>query len=267
MSNAPSAQTGTYPIADECMQLARAMVNDMLRDTAGRVLTNSAPFSIVYLNSAVRRVQRYFANNGLENFIKDNVIITGIPPAASQDPSTQVYISANGYFDGVNMNAQPVLPPDLICPLAIWERQTNSAGSFQPMTPAHGDGLRSQMPGTVFGSYEWRNDNLNLTGCTLTQDLRLRYEASIPAIGTSADLTKVAIPLRDAHEALAAWIVWYYAFARGSEMRVEAKKVAEEEMDEVVNRFVRKDQRIAYRSQGFRAGGGTIDGALTGSTK
>src|ERR1700724_294837 len=99
MANAPSAQTGTYPIADEVMQLSRAMVNDMLRDTAGRILTNKAPFATVYLNSAVRRTQRYLAINGVENFINDNVILSNIAPAASADPSVQVFLSATQYFD------------------------------------------------------------------------------------------------------------------------------------------------------------------------
>ncbi len=267
MANAPSAQTGTYPIADEVMQLARAMVNDMLRDTVGRILTNKAPFSVVYLNSAIRKTQRYFANNGLENFIKDNVILSPITPVATTDPSVQVSISSTGYFDGVNMNAQPVLPADLICPLRISERQTGSGASFSPMNPVRGDGLSSRVPGQTFDDWEWRNDNLNLNGSINTMDLKLRYEASIPAIGTTADLTQVAIPLRDAHEALATWVVWYYAFARGSQLLGKVEQVAKEEMDEVIGRFVRKDNRIAYRARGFRSGGGPIDGALTGSYK
>jgi hypothetical protein len=267
MSQAPSAQTGTYPLADEVMQLSRSMVNDMLRDTAGRILTNTAPFTIPYLNSAIRRTQRYFANNGLESFIVDNFILTGITPVQSLDPSVQVFISSSGYFDGVKMNAQPTLPPDLIIPLAVWERQTASGASFAPVHPTSKDGLPSRIPGQTFDLFEWRNDKINLLGSTLTTDLRLRYEGMIPAIATNQDLTKVSIPLRDAHEALAAWVIYFYAFARGSAMRLEAKKIAQEEMDEVVNRYVRKDERIAYRPQGFRSGGGTIDGALTGSYK
>jgi hypothetical protein len=267
MANAPSAQTGTYPIADEVMQLARAMVNDMLRDAAGRILTNTAPFALVYLNSAIRRVQRYFANNGLENFIKDNVILAGIKPVATTDPGVQVTISSTGYFDGINMNAQPVLPADLICPLRVSERQTGSGASYSPMNPVRGDGLASRVPGQTFDDWEWRNDNLNLNGSINTMDLKLRYEASIPPIGTGANLAQVAIPLRDAHEALATWVVWYYAFARGSMLLSKVEQVAKEAMDEVVGRFVRKDNRIAYRPKGFRSGGGPIDGALTGSYK
>jgi hypothetical protein len=268
MSNiAPSAQSGTYPIADEVMQLARAIVNDMLRDVNGRILTNAAPFSVVYLNSAIRKVQRYFANNGLTNYLKDNVILPSMSAVATTDPSVQVFVSKDGYNDGVQLHASPALPVDLILPLAVWERTSGLGASFTPVLPANDDGLPSRVPGQTLDVYEWRNDALNFLGATSPTDLRIRYEASIPAIGAGANLTQIAIPLRDAHEALANWVAWYYGFARGSELRAEAKKNAEEEMDEVINRYVRKDERIAYRSGGFRAGGGPIDGALTGSTK
>lgn len=270
MSNlAPGAQTGTYPIVEEVMQLSRALTNDMLRDTGGRILTDTAPFTIPYLNSAIRRTQRYFANNGLENYIKDNVIVPGIPPAKSTDPSVQVYLSSNGYFDGVTLNAQPTLPADLIVPLAVSQRQTGSGGQFTIVTPTRGDGLASRIPGTTFDEWEWRNDNLNFVGATLQMDLRLRYEGMIPALAPGSNFLQTAIPLRDAHEALAAWVVYFYAFARGSKMLVAGnlRELATQEMDEVINRFVRKDQRIAYRSKGFQAGGGPIDGALSGSYK
>lgn len=268
MSNiAPSAQPGTYPIADEVMQLARACVNDMLRDTAGRILTNKAPFSVVFLNSAMREVQRVFANNGLTNYVKDNVILPSMTPAASSDPSVQVAVSINGYFDGVQSKASPALPQDLILPLAVWERVSGSGSSFVPVNPVQNDGLSSGVPGANLGVYEWRQDALNFIGSLNPIDLRLKYEASIPPIAAGTDLTTISIPLRDAHEALAFWVIYYYGFGRGSELRTEAKKNAEDAMDKVINRYVRKDQRIAYRSGGFRAGGGTIDGALTGSYK
>src|SRR5260370_22030921 len=190
MSNiAPSAQPGTYPIADEVMQPARAIVNDMLRDTAGRILTNSAPFSVVFMNSAIRKTQRYFANNGLTNYIKDNVILPSMTAVATTDPSVQVFVSKDGYFDGVQLHASPVLPVDLILPLAVWERTSGLGASFTPTLPTNDDGLPSRVPGQTLDVFEWRNDALNFLGATSPTDLRLRYEASIPPIGKGVDLT------------------------------------------------------------------------------
>lgn len=233
------------------MQLARAVINDMLRSAAGQILTNKANFSIAFLNSAIRRTQRYLANRGLENFINDNVILSAISPVQSADPGVQCYIGANGYFDGVNINAQPVLPVDLILPLAVWERQSNSAGTFTPVHPTDGDGLPSQQPLATFGQYEWRNDRINVIGATNTTDMRIRYEASIPTIAAGTDLAVTTIPLRDCHEALAFWVIHYYALSRGSAQRTEMAAAAKEAMDEVLSRHVRKDERIAIRPQGY----------------
>src|SRR5271154_3442495 len=103
-------QVGVFPIAENVLQLARASINDMLRTTAGAILTDTAPFTVVYLNAAIRRVQRELANNGITSNIRDNVILTPLTPAVGSDPSIQVYVSQMGYFDGTNMNATPTLP-------------------------------------------------------------------------------------------------------------------------------------------------------------
>jgi len=238
----------------------------MQRGTAGSILTDTAPFTIVYLNASIRRTQRYLANNGLTSNIRDNVILTGLTPAAVSDPSVQVYVSSLGYFDGAQLNNNIVLPADLILPLEVWERQTNSGAQFQFM-PSPQEGLNSRLPGSYFGQWEWREDRINMTGSTMTEDLRLRYEASLARIAANAVLSQVSIPIRDGEDALAAGVVLQYARTRGSALREEAEKWFMEECDQLVNRYVRKDQRIAYRPRGFRAGGGQIDGALQGDLR
>ena len=55
-----------------------------------------------------------------------------------------------------------------------------------------------------------------------------------------------------------------YAMSRGAAQRAEALGEWQKECDRLVNRYVRKDQRIAVRPKGYAAGGGTIDGALSG---
>lgn len=259
-------QTGTYPLLENVIELARAGVNDMLRTTQGAILTNSAPFTIVYVNAAIRRTQRYLANNGITSNIRDNVIIGPIPPTVGADPSIQVYISPLGYFDGAQMNASPTLPADLILPLEVWERQTGSASQFIFM-PQPQEGLESRIPGSYFGQWEWREDRINMTGSTITEDLRVRYEATLARVSSGADFTKTTINIVDGEDALAAGIVLQYARTRGSAMRQEAKDWWQAECDEIVNRYVRRDQRIAYRPRGYRAGGGRIDGSLQGTLK
>jgi hypothetical protein len=262
----PDVQTGTYPIAEDVMQLARAGINDMLRGTSGAILTDAAPFTVVYLNASIRRVQRELANNGITSNIRDNVIIAPLTPAPISDPSVQIYVSALGYFDGSVVNPQPTLPADLIFPLELWERETGSSAQFQPMTRPQ-EALPSRLPGSYFGQWEWREDRINMTGSTMTEDLRIRYEASLPRVSPGANFSLTTIPIRDAEDALAAGVVLQYARTRGSALRLEAKEWFGDEMFQLINRYVRQDQRIAYRPRGYRAGAGRIDGALQGDLK
>jgi len=263
------AQTGQYPIAENVLNLARAGINDMLRSTTGSILTDTATFTNIYLNAAVRRVQRELANNGITSNLRDNVILTPLTPAVGSDPSIQVYVSQIAYFDGANMNPTPTLPADLIIPLEVFERQTNSGAQFQYM-PQPQEGLQSRIPGSYFGQWEWREDRINMTGSTMTEDLRVRYEAAIARIAVPvAPLTyaNVTIPITDSEDALAAAVVLQYSRTRGSAMRQEAQQWFMDEMFQLINRYVRRDQHISYRPRGYRAGGGRIDGSLMGTTK
>jgi hypothetical protein len=254
---------GTYPIAEDVMNNARAMINDMIRQTGGSILTDSAPYTVPLLNAAVRRTQRYLANNGLLSNVVDNYILNAIPVVGNSDPGTQVSISALGYNNGVTTTSQPVLPPDLILPLSLAQRQTGSGAQFTPMTPAKGP-LMSRIPGPYFGEWEWRGDQINMVGCTNIMDIRVRYEGRLPRISTTAVFSNTTINIRDGEDALTMAMVMLYAFSRGAAQRAEAKALWKEDCDELVNRYVRKDQRIAVRPKGYAAGGGTIDGALSG---
>jgi hypothetical protein len=254
---------GTFPVAEDVMNDARALINDMIRQAGGSILTDVAPFTVPMLNISTRKTQRYLANNGLLSNVVDNAVLTPITPVANSDPGTQVSINYLGYFNGTNTLSQPVLPPDLILPLSLMARQTNSGAQYVPLTPAKGP-LMSRIPGPYFGEWEWRQDGIYLVGCTNTMDIRVRYEGRLPRISLTANLTNTTINIRDGEDALAFGMIWLYGFSRGAAQRAEAKVAWKEECDELINRYVRRDQRIAIRFKGYAAGGGTIDGALSG---
>lgn len=245
------------------MQLARVLINDMIRTTGGQVLPDNAPYTVPLLNSAVRKTQRYLANNGLLSNVVDNSILNAIPAVTSMDPGVQVSISALNYNNGTNVFSNPVLPADLILPLSLAQRQTSSGAQFTPMEPAKGP-LISRVPGPYFGEWEWRGDAINMVGSTNVMDIRVRYEGRLPRISITANFSQTTINIRDGEDALASGCVAIFSFSRGSAQRMEAKALWKEDMDELVNRYVRKDQRIAVRPKGYAAGGGTIDGALSG---
>lgn len=245
------------------MNNARALINDMIRQTGGSILTDNATFTNSFLNMAVRKTQRYLANNGLLSNVVDNSILNAIPAVTSLDPGVQVSISALNYNNGTSTFSTPVLPADLILPLSLAQRQTGSGAQFTPMVPAKGP-LMSRIPGPYFGEWEWRNDAINMVGCTNVMDIRVRYEGRLPRIATSAVLANTTINIRDGEDALSFGVAAVYAFSRGAAQRAEAKAAWLEECNELINRYVRKDQRIAVRPKGYAAGGGTIDGALSG---
>src|SRR6516162_2975629 len=145
---------------------------------------------------------RHRAVHGFLSNVVDNAILTPILPVANQDPATQVFISALGYYNGMNTLSQPVLPPDLILPLSIAQRQTGSGAQFTPMMPAKGP-LMSRIPGPYFGEWEWRNDAINMVGSTNTMDIRVRYEGRLPRISPTANFSLTTINIRDGEDALA----------------------------------------------------------------
>lgn len=262
----PSVPVGTYFTADEGLNLARAIVNDMLRSSAGQTLSNTKPYTIEYLNAAVEDCQEYLANNGVTSNIKDDVILSPLTPVQNVNPGVQVYVSVEGYFDGSVMHSTPALPPDMILPLRLWERQTGSGQTFQPMNQPE-DGLPSVQQGTFFSMWEWREDKIALFGATQSRDLRVRYEAALLPIKNDADLTKAIIKIRGGKRAVAFAVAEYFAAARGAPQQTWANQQKTARLDELVNRQVRKDQRIAFRPKAYNADRGSIDGSLSGSFK
>ena len=217
-------QTSTYPIAENVLFFARAFINDMTRSSAGSILTDTNPATNIFLNAAIRKTQRELADNGLLSNVVDNFILTPILPVASSDPGLQVSINQNGYFNGSVQLTTPTLPADLILPLALAQRQTNSGAQFTPMDPAKGP-LMSRIPGPYFGEWEWRQDALNMVGCSNTMDLRLRYEQALPRVSIPVAPTtyaNVTINIRDGEDALGWGVVFAYAMARGAAQRNEA---------------------------------------------
>jgi len=238
----------------------------MLRSSAGQTLSNDKPFTIEYLNASVEDCQEYLANNGVTSNIKDDFILTPLTPVPAANPAIQVYVSAEGYFNGATMSKTPALPPDLIVPLRLWERQTGSGQIFQPMNQPE-DGLPSVQQGTYFGMWEWREDKIALFGSTQSRELRMRYEAALLPIGTDADLAEAIIKIRGGKRAVAFGIAEYYAGARGAPQQTWAAQQKKARLDELVNRQVRKDQRIAFRPKAYNADRSSIDGSLSGSFK
>src|ERR1700686_1350447 len=212
------------------MDLVRSLVNDTQAGLTatpgeGQVITNNpavSPFTLPFLNSAIRQLYRELRNVGDPALIFDNVNIFGLTPInganglGNPDPATQVYVSQGGYYDGNTINSQLALPSNMMYLEKVWERQNGSNSTFSEMTQAQfGLPSRPQQPTLV--DWEWRNYNLNMVGSIQTRDIRLRYYGSLPTFfSATLDFTSTFVPIIDCTEAVAYKVAVMYARMLGS---------------------------------------------------
>jgi hypothetical protein len=263
---ASPATSTFYPVVEDVLNKARSIINDTYNNGAGRILTDTNPATLSWLNLAIAHVQYQLANNGVQSCWRDNLILTPITPVEQTSPAVQVYVSINGYFDGTQTFAQPALPNDLIVPWDLYERPTGTAQAFVKMTQPK-VALPSRYQGYNLRDWEWRGDAIWMVGSTVSQDLRLRYEAAIPDVLPTDDFDITTIPIRMGTEALAYRIAFLYEDALGDADKVAGREAkANETVQFLINNNVRRSQRVAIRRRGFREsfGHGPIDNGMGG---
>src|ERR1700676_1096957 len=143
----PVLQSSAYVSVESVTTLIRAIANDMIFSQAGEILTDNANFMLPLLNDALEWFTNECNNHGIGTFTKETVITPLTVTEVPTDPGVQVNISDSGYWDGVllNTNPQQFVPPDLLVPLFLWERQTGSTENWIEMVE-HPDGLPSVLP-------------------------------------------------------------------------------------------------------------------------
>ena len=255
------------------MDLVRSLVNDTqagATDTPGegQIFTNDptiSPFTQPFLNSSIRELYRELRNCGDPVLIKDNVILTGLPIINSPsqgpgavDPAIQTILTVEGYFDGVQLWPNLVLPSDMLYPTKVWERATGSNLPFQIMDAPSG-GLNSCQQGTCLREWEWRNNNLNFHGATQLRDIRLRYYCSLPQFFSSTlDFDSTYVPVMDCTDAVAYMTAVKYARMLGSPGLADLLAESKNQMFQLKNANVRRMQHEIIQRIPF----GNSDGDL-----
>lgn len=243
------------------MDLVRSLVNDTQAGATatpgeGQIITDNpaiSPFTQPLLNSAIRELYRELRNVGQPTLIKDNVIVSGLTPVNSPtqgvgaiDPAVQVYLGFGGYFDGVNINGDLLLPSDVITVERVWERQTDSDDVFVPMMQPQ-FGLPSRFQGPRFLEWEWRNDNIWMVGSTQTNDLRLRYWSALPQFfSQTLNFNSTYVPIIDCVDAVAYKTAAKYAGMLGMPGAELLKTESIEQMRQLKLSQVRRAQSINY---------------------
>src|SRR6185312_1373116 len=136
------------------------------------------PYSFVLLNASYRELFAILRKNGWET-AKKEIILASVPEMTVLDPGLQVQVNFDGSNNGSGNFGSPFLPPDLIVPLRLWERQSGTVNCYVPMDPVM-DSLPSVQQGSYLKFWQWRqNDGLYFCGATQNIDVRMEY-ASMP---------------------------------------------------------------------------------------
>jgi len=128
----------SFPNIKTITDLVRSDVRDDMAgatDTLGegQILVNDMSLSVTMsnlFNSAVRELTRKLRIVNAPMLIADNYILKNIPPMNGPmgfqvaDPSVQVYVGFNGYYDGTEWNQNWRLPQGCYQVMRCWERLT-----------------------------------------------------------------------------------------------------------------------------------------------
>ncbi len=251
--------TGGYPTLETVMNLVRVFLNDWQPGATstpgeGQITTDNptiSPQTLPALNSAIRELYRELRNVGNPTLIKDNVLVN-LPANSVTGPGIQTYLAFNGYWDGGVLNNPPVLPPDLIYPVELWEQQTGNQLAFVPMKQPQ-FGLQSRNQTTALGEWEWRQDQLNFVGCIAPVTIRIRYLAALTQFVSPLNFSATMIPVMDCEEAVAYKVAAKIGKALSGVVpsTSDLDQNAKDAMFQLRNAIARRAQSVEYHRQEY----------------
>jgi len=277
--------TTTYPTLQTVMDAVRLYQNDWQAGATstpgeGQITTNTSPQVMPALNAAIREMYRKLRNVGSPTLIRDNVLID-LPANGATGPSIQTYLSQQGYFDGLTLNANPKLPSDLLYPLSLMEQQTGNNLPFVPMVQPQGGLPTAFDQGVYLQVWEWRGgatftagagggDALWFVGAIVPITIRIRYQASLtqftnPYPSYPLDFTATYVPLMDCEDYLALSVA--FKISRAISGMTPPVTSIKEDLDaalfDLQNAITRRAQEIDYHRQPYASQ--ADDGAWIGT--
>jgi hypothetical protein len=265
---------GLYPSIAQVNASVRVHVNESFTAAANgtRVYTDTYPVNetVPILNIALQSLQRDLENYGLPSTREVVFIVNGITPVNGPmglgipDPTVQVYLSFNGYWDGGVLHVSPVLPPDLLVPIEIKQRITNSGTVFTNVPNSPTD-LPSVYQNYLLGWWTWRQDAIWFNGSQNTCDIELRYTGGCPQYSESLSpdlFSTTLIPFLDCMEALSYKMAYIFASPRlpnGEAEKLDARY--EKAMLKMANRYIKSQQWSHFSRRPFGDGRGDLIGS------
>lgn len=216
------------------------------------------PLLLMHLNSSIRTLYRKLRLVSTPTLIADNYTLLGCPVVSGPlgpsvpDPSIQMHVDNNGFWDGSKYWNLLKLPTDMLQPIRLWERTATSNDTFQTMHQAN-DGLAPRNQTDRFSDWEWRGDRLNFVGATQGRDLRIRYEAIFPQFfSPSTVFATTYIPIMDCEDYVAYETAQKISFALGASAASAAlMQKADQHLFDLRNDRVRRMQFSDYRRRAY----------------
>jgi hypothetical protein len=246
----PSVTTNPYPTVEDVLETARVICNDAGLSIAGSILADNQPYVIPMVQACYRKLQRRLRRAGANTY-NEYWYITGLTAVASADPTTQVQLSYDGYYDGVTNHADPTLPPDMLEPLEIWERTSSTTARWIEVEQAP-DAINTSAQTSVFGQWDWESDILYFPGATTSRDLKMKGMRMHPVLTAVTSQLMIV----DCQDAMANLVAQMAAKSRGgAESAAVFGADANEEINLLIAPQAQKEQRVAFVRRPFRSRG------------
>jgi hypothetical protein len=246
----PVVASSAYNTCEDVLNFIRVILNDS-EVAGGDVLTDTAPFTFVLLNGAYRRTQAELAKYGIETLTAYWWLI-GLPAITAADPEARLIIDNTGttvmYPNGIGgaYYLTPQLPTNLVLPLKLWERQTNTTNYAVPMRQPN-NGLLNLTQQAYLVDWQWESEALYMRGAQNSQDIKIMGEKALPPLVSPSD----PVPIRGVPNAAAYFGAKIFAESRGGAISPAFDKNAHDEIFLLAQANARRRQRKQVRRQPY----------------
>jgi hypothetical protein len=250
--------------ASDILDFARVLVNDAQGGISGQDLADDRPYTWPLLNLCYGRLANWLEDNNVESAMYAEAIIQFPPTASYSDPNAQSRLGYDGFADAAgNFYDSPTLPPDLLQPLQLWQRNTGQNIPFCEMKQQLGGlgnawnyGWSGGTYGSIYGAWEFRQNSIYMLGGAYgPTDIRIRYVPSVlelkkPVAGQPDPIIWFA----KAGEALAYMVAAEFAEIRKAPNAESLRAKADKELEIIANRSAKRENRAQVRKRGYGFG-------------
>jgi hypothetical protein len=106
----PVVSSAPYPTVENCLSAARVLANDMANSVLGNALADNQPYVLPLADLAHKTLRKMLTARGVNTYSGYGYAL-GLVPSATQDPTVQMQLTYQGYFDGVMWHGPTVSAP------------------------------------------------------------------------------------------------------------------------------------------------------------